>query len=114
MRVMAARFILFTFITLFIFCTLPTFPNNYDSFTNNYHPQNSIYDDTSLINYLSDQCDNTLLNDPDAKIIIAEDINQLSRSYKPTLSPSIGQKTNQRQTNYRCFYYKPATALDKA
>ena len=43
-----------------------------------YHPPDPIYDAAELLDFLSDTCDQILLEDPNAKIIIAGHINQLN------------------------------------
>lgn len=42
-----------------------------------YHPPDSLYDETELLDYLSETCEQILLSDPNARIVIAGDINQL-------------------------------------
>ena len=41
-------------------------------------PPDPIYAESELLGYLSDSCEQILLSDPSAKIIIAGDINQLN------------------------------------
>ena len=43
-----------------------------------YHPPDPIYAESELLDQLSDSCEQILLSDPSAKIIIAGDINQLN------------------------------------
>ena len=43
-----------------------------------YHPPDPIYDTCELLDFMSNSCDQILHDDPDAKIIIAGDINQLN------------------------------------
>ena len=42
-----------------------------------YHPPDPIYEPADLLKFLSDACDQILHDDPNAKIVIAGDINQL-------------------------------------
>ena len=60
-----------------VWCKITT-PNSEYHVSCVYHPPDPIYEATDLLNFMSDFCDQTLLNDPNAKIIIAGDINQLN------------------------------------
>lgn len=43
-----------------------------------YHPPDPVYDTIDLLNFMSDTCDEILCSEPNAKIIIAGDINKLN------------------------------------
>ncbi|EDO43665.1 predicted protein, partial [Nematostella vectensis] len=55
-----------------------------------YHPPNPVYDAAELLDFMSDTCDQILLENPNAKIIIAGDINQLNIS-EFTRQPALHQ-----------------------
>ncbi|EDO29727.1 predicted protein [Nematostella vectensis] len=59
-----------------IWCKITT-PNSVYYVASVYHPSDPIYEPKDLLDFLSDTCDEVLLADPDAKIAIAGDINQL-------------------------------------
>ena len=42
-----------------------------------YHPPDPVYAGGEILDYLSDCCEQVLSSDPDARIVIAGDINQL-------------------------------------
>ena len=60
----------------FVWCKIRT-PNSDYYVASIYHPTDPVYDASELLDFLSHTCDQILLNDPNAKIIIAGDINQL-------------------------------------
>ena len=60
----------------FVWCKITT-PNSDYYVASIYHPPDPVYDASELLDLLSHTCDQILLNDPNAKIIIAGDINQL-------------------------------------
>lgn len=60
-----------------IWCRITT-PNSEYVVSCVYHPPEPCYDVDHLLAFLSDTCDQILINDPNAKIIIAGDINQLN------------------------------------
>ena len=64
----------FEFETLWCKITTPN-PEYYAASV--YHPPHSIYEPADLLKFLSDTCDQILHDDPNAKIVIAGDINQL-------------------------------------
>lgn len=43
-----------------------------------YHPPNPVYDEMDLLDYMSNTCEQIQISDPNAKIIIAGDINRLN------------------------------------
>ena len=58
-----------------VWCKITT-PNS-DYYVASIYPPDPVYDACELLDFLSHTCDQILLNDPNAKIIIAGDINQL-------------------------------------
>ena len=58
-------------------CNITT-PNSEYYVASVYHPPDLIYEATDLLDFLSDSCDQLLLNDPNANIVITGDIIKLS------------------------------------
>ena len=59
-----------------LWCKITT-PNSEFFAASVYHPPDPIYEPADLLNFLSETCDQILHDDPNAKIVIAGDINQL-------------------------------------
>ena len=59
-----------------LWCKITT-PNSEFFAASVYHPPDPIYEPAALLNFLSETCDKILHDDPNAKIVIAGDINQL-------------------------------------
>ena len=59
-----------------LWCKITT-PNSEFFAASVYHPPDPIYEPAALLNFLSETCDQILHDDPNAKIVIAGDINQL-------------------------------------
>jgi hypothetical protein len=55
-----------------------------------YHPPEPIYNESDLLDFLSEYCEKILLLQPNAKIIIAGDVNQL-RVYDFCVQHNLGQ-----------------------
>ncbi|PFX32709.1 hypothetical protein AWC38_SpisGene2368 [Stylophora pistillata] len=84
-----------------------------------YHPPDPIYDTWELLDFISNSCDEVLHNDPNAKIIIAGDINQLNigefieqHSMQQLIKvPTRGNRTlDVFITNYP-FFWKPGSSV---
>ncbi|EDO37962.1 predicted protein [Nematostella vectensis] len=69
-----------------VWCIITT-PNSEFYAASIYHPPNPVYDAAELLDFMSDTCDQILLENPNAKIIIAGDINQLNIITVPPLAP---------------------------
>ena len=52
-----------------------------------YHPPDPVYADGEFLDYVSDCCEQVLSLDPDARIVIAGDINQLDINLSNWISP---------------------------
>ena len=60
-----------------LWCKITT-PNSEFFAASVYHPPDPIYEPADLLNFLSETCDQILHDDPNAKIVIAGDINRLN------------------------------------
>ena len=60
-----------------LWCKVTT-PNSQFFAASVYHPPDPIYEPADLLNFLSETCDQILHDDPNAKIVIAGDTNQLN------------------------------------
>ena len=59
-----------------IWCEIQTMNSSY-SVAVEYHPPDPTYNESDLLDFLSDYCEKTLSSQPNAKIIIAGDVNRL-------------------------------------
>ena len=60
-----------------VWCKITT-PNSEYHVASVYHPPVTIYETNDLLDFLSDSCDQILLDDPNANIIMACNINKLN------------------------------------
>ena len=78
-------------------------------------PDPPVYAESELLDHLPDSCEQILLSDPSAKIIIAGDINQLNindLSKHQNLEQIVKKHTRQRSKSIGCISNKPSILVE--